>query len=37
MAVNLIGKLQNELPEDAIGRIASFVGETPAHTQSAIG
>src|SRR5262249_55487635 len=37
MAANLISKLQSEFTEDAIGRIASFIGETPAHTQSAIG
>src|SRR5262245_31055100 len=37
MAVNLINKLRSELSDDAIGRIASFVGETPANTQSAIG
>ena len=37
MAVNLINKLRSELSDDAVGRIASFVGETPANTQSAIG
>jgi OmpA-OmpF porin, OOP family len=37
MAVNLINMLQNEVSDDAIGKIASFVGETPANTQSALG
>jgi outer membrane protein OmpA-like peptidoglycan-associated protein len=37
MAVNLIDKLRTEFTDDAIGRIATFVGETPANTQSAIG
>jgi outer membrane protein OmpA-like peptidoglycan-associated protein len=37
MAVNLLNKLRNELTDDVIGRIASFVGEPPANTQSAIG
>src|SRR5262245_35894589 len=37
MAVNLINLLQSEFPDDVIGRIASFVGEKPANTKSAIG
>jgi len=37
MAVNLINKLRNELTDDVIGRIATFLGETPVNTQSAIG
>lgn len=37
MAVNLISKVRNELTDDAIGRVASSIGESPANTQSAIG
>src|SRR5262245_13888592 len=37
MAVNLINKLRNELTDEAIGRIGSFAGESPANTESAIG
>ena len=37
MAANLLKLLENEFSDDAIAKIASFVGETPAHTQAAIG
>jgi outer membrane protein OmpA-like peptidoglycan-associated protein len=36
MAVNLINTLWNELSDDMTGRIAAFLGESPANTQSAI-
>ena len=37
MAVNLLKALENEFSEDAIAKIASFAGETPANTQTALG
>jgi outer membrane protein OmpA-like peptidoglycan-associated protein len=37
MAVNLINMLQGEFSDDVVGRIASFVGESPANTKSALG
>jgi outer membrane protein OmpA-like peptidoglycan-associated protein len=37
MPVNLINILRNEFSSDALERIASFVGETPASTQTALG
>ncbi|WP_295588099.1 OmpA family protein [uncultured Lamprocystis sp.] len=36
MAFNLFSLLQNEFSSDVIGKIASFVGETPAKTQTAL-
>ena len=36
MAVNLFDALQKELSDDAIGRIASFLGETAANTRAAL-
>ena len=37
MAANLIAQLQNEFSDDVIGRLASWLGETPAKTQRAVG
>ena len=37
MAANLIAQLQNEFSDDVIGRLASYLGETPAKTQRAVG
>ena len=37
MAANLLKLLENEFSDDAIAKIASFVGETPANTQAALG
>lgn len=36
MAANLIAQLQNEFSDDVIGRLASYLGETPAKTQRAV-
>jgi len=36
MAFNLFSLLQNEFSSDVIAKIASFVGETPAKTQTAV-
>jgi len=36
MAFNLFSLLQNEFSSDVIAKIASFVGETPAKTQTAL-
>src|SRR5262245_55252310 len=36
MAVNLLTLLENEFSGDALSRIASLVGETPAKTQQAL-
>jgi OmpA-OmpF porin, OOP family len=37
MAANLIAQLQNEFSDEVIGRLASYLGETPARTQRAVG
>jgi len=37
MAANLIGQLQHEFSDDVIAKLASFLNETPARTQSALG
>ena len=37
MAANLIAQLHNEFSDDVIGRLASYLGETPAKTQRAVG
>ncbi len=37
MAVNLINLLQNQFSPDVIGNVASFLGESPAKTQAALG
>jgi OOP family OmpA-OmpF porin len=36
MAVNLIDRLQNDFSSDAIAKIGSFLGETPANTQTGL-
>jgi hypothetical protein len=36
MAINLFDALQKELSDDAIGRVASFLGETPANTRAGL-
>ena len=37
MAANLINQLKNEFSDDVIERLASYLGETPARTQTALG
>ena len=37
MAANLIAQLQNEFSDDVISKLASYLGETPAKTQTALG
>jgi len=37
MAANLIHQLKNEFSDDVIERLASYLGETPARTQTALG
>ena len=37
MAANLIAQLQNEFSDDVISKLAYYLGETPAKTQTALG
>ena len=37
MAANLINQLQSEFSDDVVSKLASYLGETPARTQSALG
>jgi outer membrane protein OmpA-like peptidoglycan-associated protein len=37
MAANLISQLQNEFSDDVVGRLASYLGEPAAKTQTALG